>query len=210
MITMTMSAVELDREIQADAPNVRRFIVSKYPKLFRLVKTRTPFRYYSIYNSVRKNKWMIVWSFTDNDYRTICSFPACLVESPSGTYACTLVLGEQARFSVYVPHFFSRYSQRAGIDKTGTELIAHYFYNNLDYTYHHHYDKTAEHSHLVEQVTREGVAFGFYFENEIGMLYRTFITQEMAKGEQVPLYKEKGIERYLENEVGKPPMTLWW
>lgn len=209
MITRTMNAEELDREMLADKPNVENYILSKLDRVKRFIKTRTPFRYYSTFNTKRKNKWMIVWSYTGRDYKNVYSFPVSLLETPEGVYACTMVFGEQAHFSIYVPHFFSRYALRCGVDKSGIELIAHYFYNNLDYSYIHHYEKGAEHEHLVEQVTREGVAFGFFYDNGIGMLYRTFITLEMAKGEQIPVFLRKAVERYLNNEVDKPQTCPW-
>lgn len=204
-----MNAIEIDRELREDKTNVEDYILSKLTKVKRFIKTRTPFRYYSTFVTNRKNKWLLVWSYTGHDYRTICSFPVCLVETSEGIYAYSLVFNEQAHFSIYVPHFFSRYALRCGIEKKGVELIAHFFYNNLDYTYIHHSEKNPGHSYLVEQVSHDGVSFGFFFKDNIGMLYRTFITHEMAKGEQIPVFVGKEMERSEKFDVEKPEMTPW-
>ena len=41
------------------------------------------------------------------------------------------------------------------------------------------------------------------------MPYRTFITHEMAKGEQIPVFVGKEMERSEKFDVEKPEMTPW-
>ena len=88
---------------------------------------------------------------------------------------------------VMTPHMWKRYAERTGTDKSGTELIKHYFSTNI-------HGKDTRNQHIVGRSVRyngeqhmcccvdEGVLLG----QEHGNLFiaRTFITYDMCCGHQ--------------------------
>ena len=89
----------------------------------------------------------------------------------------------------YLAHFFERYKERKNIQLFGVDLIQHYF-NVTDGSgsnmkpsngkYGSNYDIASE--------TSEGIELGT--ATHIGLLIKTFITHEMAKGNQVEEFEK--------------------
>ena len=84
------------------------------------------------------------------------------------------------RLYVYNPHLFSRYAQRMNIDKTGLDLIVHFFKNNLYYFFYEEKSKDGIYDFRIS--TKEGVLFGVCDYPMVQL--RTFVSNEMLFEDQ--------------------------
>jgi hypothetical protein len=193
-----MTEKELMSEVISDSANVLRFIDAIDNKFRRLVlkTTKFPVRKCYEYTSRKKNKWLIfLEARKKKEVRDMerLTLVACY-DTPHGIYAVmpTYEKGNN-RIIIYPPHFFSRYAKRCGIELSGIELMKRFFPENCSYVYAHK-QITIDEEHIAIEVygsTSEGVAMGIVSEHG-NFLFRTFITYEMSKGEQ--------IEKFAENE----------
>lgn len=122
----------------------------------------------------------------------------CMIESQAGPHVYIFVrmdTGEEAVF-VFPPHFFIRYHERYWEKKStlyGKQLIKTYLKNNLVMRY-------GLQPGVEERVTgariygvsAHGVALGEVLNDE-AYIFKTFITYEMTKGEQIPLYMQQKL-----------------
>lgn len=104
----------------------------------------------------------------------------------------------------FTPHFFQRYAQRTGIELTGVDLIHRYFKINPSYGFNVVPERIGDKEKTnVYGSTTEGVALGarLYTTNHI-ILFKTFITYDMCKGEQIEEFaKSNEIRKELHEEI---------
>lgn len=192
MYTSTMTADELVKEFTADLPQIIGVSDAKQKKADRIIKKSVLFPVYlhSFVRSKRGNDWMILIEakskkyIGDNSLITLVS----TFDVGHGRYAIiwSAVQG-QPQYIIFTPHFFQRFALRAGVNLTGIELIHRYFKMNPAYGFNIEKEVTGDMEKTnVYGSANEGAALGvrLYTEHNI-ILFRTFITYDMCKGEQI-------------------------
>lgn len=115
---------------------------------------------------------------------------------PDGFAAYTTWLGHQKLISpiVILPHAFKRYAERCCVDKSGIELMTHFF------TINHHFSDSHNQKIIgrsvryngeehVASCVNEGILLGQQ-QGEL-LVVRTFITYDMCGGLQHKVLEEK-------------------
>lgn len=188
MLVHSMDECSVLNEIKSDILNVIRFSDFK-DKAFRkaVLKSNSFPLYMDVeYHSPMKNRWLILYKALNKSNIGDLSLTTFVVtyETSIGRYAILLsFIDSKPVFIFFAPHFFSRYAERMKVNKSGMELMKHYFRRNYGYVY-------AECKNGVCGTTTEGVAFGFQTENR-NFLFKTFVSSDMLKGEQVEEYFER-------------------
>ena len=180
------------KDFTADLPQIIGVSDAKQKKADRIIKKSVLFPVYlhSFVRSKRGNDWMILIEakskkyIGDNSLITLVS----TFDVGHGRYAImwSAVRG-QPQYIIFTPHFFQRFALRAGVNLTGIELIHRYFKMNPAYGFNIEKEVTGEMEKTnVYGSTTEGAALGvrLYTEHNI-ILFRTFITYDMCKGEQI-------------------------
>lgn len=196
MIVHTMTEAELFQEVKTDMVNAFKYSDAKDQKFRRMVikSNRFPVYAHSIYTSPRKNIWLILFEArTKKEIGEDCriTFVTCY-NSPHGYYSVMVsFVNNKPHLIMYPPHFFSRYAERCGINLSGIDLMIRYFKMNASYVYE------LKHVSLPNNLIRtevygsskEGVAMGF---RSVGgnILFKTHITYDMTKGEQISKLSE--------------------
>lgn len=196
MIVYTMTEEELFIEVVTDMGNAFKYSDAKDQKFRRMVikSNRFPVYAHSIYTSPRKNIWLILFEArTKKEIGEDCriTFVTCY-NSPHGYYAVMVSFtNNRQHLILYPPHFFSRYAERCNINLSGIDLMLRFFKQNASYVFE--LKETTVGDNLIRTEvfgsTKEGVAMGF---RSIGgnILFKTFITYNMTKGEQVSEFAE--------------------
>lgn len=192
MYTKGMKVDELINEFLKDLEQILIIKKAKQEKADKIIKRTSTFPAY-IHSNVktkRGNEWIILMeakSKKDIGDKCYTSYVS-LVNSDKGRYAITCVVSlGKLQFIIFTPHFFQRFSFRAGIDLTGTDLIHRYFKLNssFGYTYGKEIIDEEENIHIFGS-TKEGIAMGTRLQSEHDViLFRTFITYDMCKGQQI-------------------------
>lgn len=203
MIVATMREEELIKEVLSDRATAFRFSDTKDQKFRRMVlkSAQLPVRSYCYYTSPIKNKWIILFEARGKkEIGDLCRITfVCVCNSSHGYYAFmpTITNGKQ-RLIMYPPHFFSRFATRCGIDLTGIDLIRRYFTLNSSYFFEIKKEKGYSEAYGS---CEEGVAMGVM--SGLGsVLFKTFITYDMTKGEQIQSFAEnEKIRREIHYQV---------
>lgn len=192
MYTSTMTADELVDEFTADLPQVISVSDAKQVKADKIIKKSKMFPVYlhAYVKTKRKNDWMILLEAKSNKYLG----DDCLITLVShfdvgaGRYAMfwTSYQGKPIHI-MFTPHFFSRFAERMGVNLTGVELIHRYFKKNHSYGFNYTSDFFGNMQKInVYGSTTEGVAMGVQLNTKHNIiLFRTFITYDMCKGQQI-------------------------
>lgn len=198
MIVATMTEAELKAEVMQDMHNVLAFSNFIDKKFRRAVLKRTRFPVYETisHSSRRENNWLLFYEartrkeVNDNVRMTL----VCTYNTKHGLHAIMFTnTNKQAHLIMYPPHFFSRYAERMKIELTGIELMKAFFKHNNSYVYEVKRKQLSETTYINEcyGTGNDGVSLGF-LTTEGNMFFKTFITYDMLKGEQ--------IEKFIENE----------
>lgn len=198
MIIPTMTEKELIVEVTADYLNAFRYSDHIDKKFRRIVikSTKFPVRACYEYLSPRKNKWLIFCE-SRSKKEVLDNSRITLVAIYNTDFGLHAVMGTftngKMHYIIYPPHFFSRYRSRTGSELSGIPLMKQFFKANYSYVYEVK-DVQLEEDKYIREVygsTKEGVALGL-FSIEGNILFKTFVTYEMLKGEQ--------IEKFTQNE----------
>ena len=190
-----MTEAELLEEIRIDLPNVVSISNNKDSKVRRIIQKSVLFPVYihSFVTSPRKNKWIILWearskkNIGDNSLVTFI----CYQETIHGRYAFMPTWDNGSLILiVYPPHFFSRFAERMSLDITGINLIRRYFEKNNSYTFETEDELISEYlcRRNIYGSSLEGVAMGVEVARHDIILFKTFITYAMTKGQQITLF----------------------
>ncbi len=170
----------------------------KFPIVFKQV----------LYTTKSNNKWVLESYATSRDYANdLMQECYCLMNTRSGYYAVKPVFNEQSRditgVYFYTPHFFSRYKLRKDIDLDGIDLRSHYFKHNTNIRYGilKFPEGTYEFEEEAHGITSEGASLGVR-EKGSGLIFRTFITYPMLKGNQITSFNLMNELRKEEYEPG--------
>lgn len=197
MIVYTMSEAELKNEVMKDLLNAFRWEDRNSNKFRRVVlkATRFPVQFAYNYTSPRKNKWIILLEArTRKEIKDDCRITYVVTyESPHGAYVVMVswVNNGNPQLIIYPPHFFSRFRERMNLSEKGILLMIRFFHNNSSYVYDKQTKIIAEDKYYVEVYgsTREGVCLGI-LSTENNILFRTFVTYDMLKGDQIKKFTE--------------------
>ena len=187
-----MTADELVNEFTADLPQVMSVSDVKQIKADKIIKKSKMFPVYlhAYLKTMRKNDWMILLEAKSKKYVG----DNCLISLIShfdvgaGRYAMFWTSYKSTPVHIiFTPHFFSRFSERVGVNLTGIELIHRYFKKNPSYGFNYTSDYIGNMQKInVYGSTTEGVAMGVQLNTKHNIiLFRTFITYDMCKGKQV-------------------------
>lgn len=213
MILQNMTEEELLKEFIEDKENALDIICSKRDKILKLEKKATiyPFVTHSVFTTKRKNTWLMLCIVQKKLKKR--EDPRCvsiaIADSSWGKFAYTSLLGEDTIVS-YSPHLFSRYAERMNVNKTGIELIKHFFLNNRESVFSP-FVKTSKTFKGVGQMimyatSNDGICIGNIQPQKLHYEMRTFISNEMLRGEQIDLYIEDLVikkELYDEKSVNR-------
>lgn len=209
MYTQTMNVEEIIKEFNSDLPQVVAISDAKQSKVDKIVRKSAHYPVYlhSFVKTKRGNDWLILFEAKSkknvgmNCLMTLVS----IMNMKDGRYAImwSTVFG-RTQFIMFTPHFFSRFAQRVGIELTGMELIQRYFKINASYGFNKRKEIVGEMMKTnIYGSTVEGVALGvqLYTESNV-ILFRTFITYEMTKGEQIEAFAQaEEIRREMHEET---------
>ncbi len=135
------------------------------------------------------NKWLYILiapTKKDWDQTSIVSFNMTYRDRQGKTWVVSNIFDSDVpEFVFYTPHLFARYHSRMNLDVLGDDLIYRYFKYNHTASYSYKRIKVGENQYRqdVTATTQEGVTFGV--ETPVGVLFKTFISYDMAKGEQI-------------------------
>jgi len=185
-----MTSTEARAEILRDLPGVLRKVDAQDTLYRRAVikAPRFPLFFEVEFTSRNKNRWILFFearSKRDMDDSRV-SF-ACVVDSRIGLHAFmpTTIKGDMY-IAVYPPHFFSRYRDRFCPDLTGLPLIKRYFRYNYNFSLDFVERDGAQELHAA---TLDGVGLGVLGVDNM-LLFKTFVSFGMLKGEQVEKFAD--------------------
>lgn len=159
---------------------------------FRRMVIKSPFfpvRSYCCYTSPKKNRWIILFEArSKKEIGELCRITfVAIYNSPHGYYAVMPSSSNGVNHLIlYPPHFFSRFAERCNIKLSGIELIRRYFALNNSYAFNISETRNAE----IYGSSEEGAALGLISEKG-NILFKTYITYDMTKGEQIESFAEK-------------------
>ena len=201
MILYNFTEKQIHEELLKDMLNVMRFSDYK-DKIFRrkvITAKMYPVRMSFFYTSPLKNRWFLAYEarskkeFGDNVRMT----NVCIYKDVNGFLCAAMIaIYKDVRVTLYPAHFFKRYKERMHSEKVGEELLKEYFTRNFSYVY----DFEEKHAFngignlCIKEVhasCNDGIAIGNVTETG-NVFFKTFITYEMTKGEQ--------IEKFAHNE----------
>lgn len=193
MIVGTMTENQLISEVIADFKTVVSISNDKDKKVANLIRKRTvfPARFHSYVITKRKNNWLILWEALNRSNigdRSLISF-VCFYDTPHGKYAIMPSFSEGGiMLLMFTPHFFSRFANRAVIDLTGKDLIKRYF--EINYNYGFSYNTDPGGAVNVFGSSKDGIALGIEYKGKQIILFKTFITYDMCKGQQIEVFAQ--------------------
>lgn len=205
MIVPAMSVAEIQNELYKDYKNCIS-IVEKNKNLYRrgIIKaSKFPIYFKPIeYTSPSRNNFLI---YVDAKSKKDALIPFVTVvgyyQRPEGIYAAMIIPFHSGKFNVliYPPHFFKRYKERyVKEDLSSLELIKIFFKNNPTYIL-----QTVENDNF-RGTCNQGFVFGSFLNPTISIV-KTYISNDMLKGDQTNLNKILSKELSDYSELSKNP-----
>lgn len=191
MIVDSMTHAEVYQELEREREAVTTWWRHNLEAQRRLAlkSPRFPLRLWFDYTSARKNRYLFFTRIFDKHMKRILTGIGVVRRGSDGMTVYTNWLQDQKLISpmVLTPHFWRRYAERAKVDKTGIDLVKHYFSNNP-------FGKDTDNQKVVARSVRyngeehlsncvnDGVLLG---QVQDGLfIVRTFITYDMTCGLQ--------------------------
>lgn len=188
-----MTEDQLIYEVIEDFKTVMSLSNDKDKKVAKHIRKRTifPVKFHSFVTTKRMNNWIILWEALDRSNvcdKSLISF-VCYYDTPRGKYAIMPTFNEgNIILLMFPPHFFSRFANRSGIDLTGKELIKRYF--EMNYNFGFSYNTDSDGTLNVYGSSKEGIALGVDMKDQQMILFKTFITYDMCRGQQVEIFAQ--------------------
>ena len=191
MIVDSMTHREVYAELAKERDNVTAWWRHQLEGMRRpVLKSKTfPIHAWRDYTSPRKNRYLFFTRIFDRRMKVILTGLAVIRRMSDGmtVYTSWTSGHELVNPMVIIPHAWKRYVERAGVNKTGIELLKHFFTHNALGADSHKQDVAGRsvrwngEEHLATCVT-DGVLLGQKDGNIF--LVKTFITYDMAMGKQ--------------------------
>ena len=173
----------------------------------RALKCRQfPFHIWKDYTSTRKNRYLIFSRIFDKRMRAILTGIGVVRRTSEGMTIYTSWLSDQRLIApmVITPHAWKRYAERANVQKSGTELVKHYFMKNphgMDSDNQKVVGRSVRYNgedHLSYCVP-DGVMLGQLSDGLF--IARTFITYDMCSGLQQQEFEDKRSQIITDREL---------
>jgi len=198
MIIPTLTEKERDDEIMKDMPYVLRFSDSKDSKFRRLVLKSVLFPVYAkcYYTSPLKNRWLICFEARNKkeigDYCRMTT--VCISKDMNGMPVAFMPTSTNGKYHIisYPHHLFSRYKERINAKESGEKLIERFFRYNYSYVFDISEKPLLGSNVYYNEIygsSKDGAALGI-LTSEGNIFFKTFITYEMTKGEQIKKFAE--------------------
>jgi hypothetical protein len=191
MFVESMSFEEIRKEFDRDKPSMVRKMVHHSDSVMKQMRktNMTHFEKYYDWISPRKNRWTYRFELNgkvigSNFFiRMYCQF------FTERSYAVLVYSRETDRVIYYTSHFFTRYFQREGLPREDLHEIIKTFLeeNNQFITHPLKQIQSDTYDSFIQM--RTGAAFGTLHRALNLVELRTFITNDMLKGDQVALSK---------------------
>ena len=191
MIVESMTHAEVYKELEREREAVTTWWRNNLRNQRRRVlkSTRFPLNLWFDYTSARKNRYLFFTRLFDKKMKRILTGIAVPRLTKDGLYVYTSWLADHKLIfpMVLTPHMFKRYSERAGVEKSGIDLVKHYFIHNS------HGKDTRNNRVMAKSVRWNGedhqaccVNDGVLLGQVVDGIYivRTFITYDMCGGLQ--------------------------
>lgn len=202
-----MNYDEIKEEVRKDIPLVLDLSDKRNQKVRRAVlKSQLfPVRLYTFVTSPNKNRWLLTWEAYSrkNIGDNILFAMVCLINTNRGRIAVMPSVQDllNPRYFIFLPHFFQRFAERTGIELTGEDLMRRFFQYNANFSIETRKRMVTENQYAIEATgtSEEGVALGYQLADG-SFFFKTFISYEMAKGEQVEEFRESESKRIANHE----------
>lgn len=203
-----MTHEEVYQELGRDREGISKWWRHQLMDLKRpmLKSTTFPRKFWYDYTSTRRIRYLFQTRIFDKRMRKILTGVIVPRRMSDGVTVYTDWLGDQKLISpiVVLPHTFKRYAERCKVDKTGLDLIKHFFTINNYFADCHNQDIVGrkvryngeEH---VACCVNEGILLGQQ-QGDL-LIIRTFITYDMCSGLQQKVLEEKRTEIKTDVEV---------
>jgi len=191
MIVESMTHAEVYKELEREREAVTTWWRNNLRNQRRRVlkSTRFPLNLWFDYTSAHKNRYLFFTRLFDKKMKRILTGIAVPRLTKDGLYVYTSWLADHKLIfpMVLMPHMFKRYSERAGVEKSGIDLVKHYFIHNS------HGKDTRNNRVMAKSVRWNGedhqaccVNDGVLLGQVVDGIYivRTFITYDMCGGLQ--------------------------
>ena len=134
MIVESMTHAEVYKELEREREAVTTWWRCNLANQRRRVlkSTHFPLNLWFDYTSARKNRYLFFTRLFDKKMKRILTGIAVPRLTKDGLNVYTSWLADQKLIfpMVLTPHMFKRYSERAGVEKSGIDLVKHYFIHN--------------------------------------------------------------------------------
>ena len=216
MIVETMNHEEVYRELERDRETLTAWWYYRRLELQRraLKCHKFPLNVWYDYTSPRKVRYLIYTRIFDKRMRHILTGIVVPRRMSDGWALYTTWLGYQQLIApmVVLPHALKRYAERAKVEKTGLDLIKHYFVHNSIGTDSHNQRVVARSVRYNGEehracCTAEGVLLG----QQQGNIFvaRTFITYDMCSGLQQVEFESKREQIMSDRELYHKAETFY-
>ena len=207
MVVPGMTYGEIVSEIKKDIPYVLDVSDKKEGKVRRAILKSSifPVRLFSFVTSKNRNRWMLLWeacgkkSIGDN----VLFSMVCIVNNSNGRMAIMPSFHNtgEPTFFIFLPHFFQRFANRMGIKLSGEELIKRYFQYNPNFSIDTKKEMVTDKQYAIRAsgTSTDGIALGYQLLDG-SFFFKTFITYDMAKGEQLKEFFESEERRKRNHE----------
>ena len=201
MILPTFTPEQIVAECKADLVDFFRYVDHKKVQLRKaaLRAARFPVTLHGWHDTPRRNRWLYIlqaMSKKDYDDTSVLTMVLTYRDERGRIWAVMpSYLSNGMLLTFYTPHFFARLAERLRLSETGYDLIYRYFRNNPNASYHYR-DVPVDDEHYMRQVTattQDGVSLGLV--TTAGYLMKTFISYEMAKGDQIQRFADSEVLR---------------
>lgn len=210
MIVETMTHEEVYQELERDRESISNWWHHTLEaQRRRAMKTmKFPLMLSFEHTSPRRNKYIFFTRIFDKRMKRILTGILVPRRTQEGLSAYTTWLEHQKLISpvVILPHAFKRYAERCCVEKTGLDLITHFFTINNHFADSHNQrivGKSVRYNgeEHVASCMNEGILLGQQ-QGDL-LVCRTFITYDMCSGLQQKVLDERRKEIYTDEEMYK-------
>jgi hypothetical protein len=207
MIISGMTYDEIISEVKKDIPLVFEISDRKDHKVRRIVQKSQvfPVRLHSFVTSPNKNRWLLTWEAHSRRHvgDNIPFAMVCTINNRNGRIAIMPSFQDDWNllFFIFLPHFFQRFSSRMGLDLHGEELIRRFFQYNVNFSIDtkKRLISETEYTIAISGTSLEGIALGYQLHDG-SFFFKTFITYEMAKGDQIETFRQCELRRTIKHD----------
>lgn len=210
MIIPTFTPEQIVGEFDKDLANIFYYVDHQKQRLRRAAQKaqKFPVSIHGWHVSPMKNKWLYILSAPskkDYDDTSMVTFVMTFRDHQGKTWAMMRsFVQKQSIVLFYTPHLFSRYNNRMNLNLIGDDIIYHYFkYNSFaSFGVKNTMINENQYRQDITATSNEGVSLGVGTPE--GALLKTFISYEMAKGEQIEQFmmseqiRKEMEEKYME------------